>query len=65
MNEGHAWAIADEIDAFHRFPSIERDQDIRELFNVFRCCERGTFFGGRYWAFFNDTLRREKGVISL
>lgn len=44
MNEGHAWAIADEIDAFHRFPSIERDQDIRELFNVFRCCERGTFF---------------------
>lgn len=47
MNEGHAWAIADdEIDAFHRFPSesIQRDQDIRELFNVFRCCERGTFF---------------------
>ena len=62
MNEGHAWAIADdEIDAFHRFPSIERDQDIRELFNVFRCCERGTFF----WAFFNDMLRRETGVISL
>lgn len=46
------------------FPRLNEIKIFENYSTFFVVAKEGPSLG-RYWAFFNDTLRREKGVISL